>query len=212
MLQSRSIVLLAGVVLAGNVMMAAQASRGSAARTPAQAPRRAPVPGPVLVGSIKEIMDGIVDPAADVVFEAVSFDVTADGVKETKPQTREEWAEVRRHALQLAEAGNLLMMSGRKVVPSGPIVEVEHDDLLPEDLTPEQIQALVDDDPAKFARLAQQLTDAATIVLRAADAMDSERLFAAGEDLDRACEACHSEYWYPTDKKPALDALSRRKK
>ena len=50
------------------------------------------------------------------------------------------------------------------------------------------------------------------VALQAADARDVEKLFASGDEIDRACENCHVKYWYPNDRKPATDALSRRKK
>ena len=196
-------------LLAGNVLLLAQAP----ARPARPAARRpAAAPAPVLVGSIKEIMDGLIDPAADHIFDAVSYTVTTAGIEEVRPRTREDWAEVRRHALLLAEAANLLKMPGRRVAPGRPVIEFEVDEVLPEDLTPEQVQVLIDADPAEFARLAQGLTEASVVALRAADAMDVEALFESGEALDQACENCHVKYWYPKEKPPALDALSQRRK
>ena len=56
--------------------------------------------------------------------------------------TDEDWAEVRRHALIVSEAANLLLMPDRPVAPPGaaslaPGVE----------LTPEEIRALIDKNP-----------------------------------------------------------------
>ena len=157
-------------------------------------------------------MDSIIDPTADVLFNAVVYDITAAGVDEQRPKTREEWAEVRRHALLLAEAADLLRMPGRRVAPSRTVLELEADDPVPGDLTLEETQALIDDDPAAFARLAQPLRDAAVLALDAADAMQVDDLFAAGAAIDKACETCHLKYWYPRDRTPARDALSRQKK
>ena len=39
---------------------------------------------------------------------------------------------------------------------------------------------------------------------------DIDELFAAGEDLDKACEGCHLEYWYPGDRK-AVEEDARQK-
>ena len=41
--------------------------------------------------SIRELMTYIVDPVSDLVFDAVSVDITADGVAETVPQSSENW-------------------------------------------------------------------------------------------------------------------------
>ena len=213
MSKTTAIVLLGVAVCAGNALVAAQGSRDKApARQTTAASSRGAASGPVLVGSIKEIMDGIVDPTADVLFDAVSYDVTAAGVVEKVPKTTEDWMEIRRHALLLAEVTNLLKMPGRRVAPEKPTLQRENEPPGPEDLKPEEIQALIDADPAAFRRLAQGLTDAATSALQAADAKDVDRLFASGDEIDRACENCHVKYWYPKDKKPAVDALSRRRK
>ena len=211
--KTTAIVLLGVAFCAGNALVAAQGSRDKAPARPATAASsRVAASGPVLVGSIKEIMDGIVDPTADVLFDAVSYDVTAAGVVEKVPTTTEDWVEIRRHALLLAEVTNLLKMPGRRVAPEKPTLQRENEPPGPEDLRPEEIQALIDADHASFRRLAQGLTDAAMVALQAADARDVEKLFASGDEIDRACENCHVKYWYPNDRKPATDALSRRKK
>ena len=37
-----------------------------------------------------------------------------------------------------------------------------------------------------------------------------ELLFDAGSRLDKACENCHLEYWYPGDKKAVLEDERKR--
>lgn len=164
----------------------------------------------MIVGSIRELMEGIIDPAADVLFDAVAIDVTAAGVSKTAPATDEQWKHVRRNALLLAEATNLLKMPGRLVAPPTPIAGLENEPPGLGDLTPPEIQRLIDSDPATFNRLAQGLADAAQLALKAADARNVDDLFASGEPIDQACENCHIRYWYPKEKPPA--ALSGRKK
>jgi hypothetical protein len=200
------------VLLTGSIAVAARQS-STAARPSAAAPGR-PAPGTrfVLTGSIKELMHGIIDPSADALWDAVAYDVTAAGVVETVPQTDEDWYAVRRHALLLAEAANLLRLPGRRVAPARPIPGMEEEPPGPEDLTPAQIQVRLDGDPARFARLAQGLTDAAVLAITAVDARSVEGLSEAGDKLDRACEACHLEYWYPKGKAPAVPTSVRKKK
>ena len=36
----------------------------------------------------------------------------------------------------------------------------------------------------------------------AADAKDAQKLFEVGEQIEHACEGCHSSYWYPNEKVP----------
>ena len=153
----------------------------------------------------------MVDPASDVVFEAVSFEATAAGVVETRPHTAEDWLRIRASAMVLAEAPNLLKMAGRRVVPATPVPGQESEPPAPGDLLPPEIQTLIDRDRATFNRHAQALQDAALVVLKAIDARDVDALFESGETLDQACETCHKKYWYPEGAPLDPSSLSRRK-
>src|SRR5215470_1992379 len=63
--------------------------------------------------SIKEIMESIIDPSADVLWGAVGTIMDKEGVQELIPKTPEEWLDVRRAAVRIIEGGNLLMMPSR---------------------------------------------------------------------------------------------------
>lgn len=52
--------------------------------------------------------------------------------------------------------------------------------------------------------LARRSADEALKVLEIVKAKDADRLFQAGSDIDRACEGCHLEYWYPGDSAAVL--------
>jgi hypothetical protein len=71
----------------------------------------------------------------------------------------------------------------------------------PPELSPAQIQAKVDADPVLWDAKIQALRNVALEVLDVANKKDVKQLFEAGEDLDKACESCHLEYWYPGDRK-----------
>jgi hypothetical protein len=146
--------------------------------------------------TIKDIMDSMVDPSGDFLFESVQEIADENGVREKAPQTDEEWEEVRHRAFILVEAPNLLTMEGRVVAhpnekSKNPQVELQ----------PEEIQKLVDGDRPSFIRRARRLQDAATLALKAAEAKDKDALFKAIDSVDKACENCHLHYWYPNDKR-----------
>jgi len=146
--------------------------------------------------TIKDIMDSMVDPSGDFMFESVAEIADEHGITQKAPKTDEEWEEVRHRALVLVEAPNLLTMEGRKVAQPGeksknPQVELQ----------PEEIQKLIDGDRASFVRRAKRLQDAASMALRAVDAKDKDALFHAIESIDKACENCHLHYWYPNDQR-----------
>ena len=46
------------------------------------------------VATVKQIMDGIVMPSAQVVFDAVAIITTVEGTEERQPRTETEWARV----------------------------------------------------------------------------------------------------------------------
>jgi cytochrome c556 len=146
--------------------------------------------------TIKDIMDSMVDPSGDFVFQSIQEIADEHGISEKAPQTDAEWEEVRHRLFVLVEAPNLLIMDGRKVArpedrSRNPKVENE----------PEQVQKLVDADRAAFIRRARRLQDAAALGLKAVDAKDKDALFQASDDIDKACENCHLHYWYPNDKR-----------
>jgi len=151
-----------------------------------------------LVGTVHDIMEEIVDPASDVLFDAVATEITAAGINEKRPRTDEEWAHVEANALILAEAANLLKMPGRKAASPGDQTKSEGPDA-PE-LTADEIQAKIDGDRAKWVMYATRLQDQAKKARDAAKRKDVDGFFALGEHIDVACEECHLEYWYPNDK------------
>jgi hypothetical protein len=62
------------------------------------------------VATVDEVMDGIVIPSSQVVFDAVVY---SNGELIQAPKTDDDWFALRIHALAVAEAGNLLLMPPR---------------------------------------------------------------------------------------------------
>src|SRR5580765_932981 len=129
---------------------------------------------PVL-SSVKELMDSIIDPSADVVWGAGGTVVDKDGFHELSPKTDEDWLNVRRAAVRLIEGGNLLMMPGRLAAPRGtksdtPGVELE----------PAEITALIRKNRTTFTAFGKALQDIGSEVLRASDAKNDATLLDVG--------------------------------
>src|SRR4029450_3597391 len=101
---------------AGSLLTGALLFPGCGQPSPvAPAVAEAPAFTPVL--SVKEVMEHIVDPIADWIFDAAVIDISEKGTIETKPLTDEDWLKVERGALILAESANLLKMP-RTMVPA----------------------------------------------------------------------------------------------
>lgn len=205
MRRSRHVVVAIAWAVFSGVLMT-HCSSSSPAPAPAAAPAK-PSPPPLETAlsptlTMKELMEHIIDPTADWVFDAAVVDVTAKGVVETKPLSDEDWLKVERGGLLLAESTNLLKMP-RRMAPPSP--ENKPNKGAEPELSPEQIQAKIDQDRALWNKYADGLRDAALRTVKVARARDAEALFNVGSEIDKACESCHLEYWYPGDRKAVLE-------
>jgi hypothetical protein len=116
------------------------------------------------VASTKQLMQAIVDPAADEVWEAVGSVMTSSGTTEIAPQNDEEWANVQNSALALAESGNLLLMPSR---------------------------AGGNDE---WIKLSQQLIDLGEKTSKAAEAKNTTAVFDLGAEIYDVCTNCHRQF------------------
>lgn len=146
------------------------------------------------VASIQELMQALVDPSADAIWDSVSTTITKKGVEEKHPTTDAQWHEVRLHAIRLVEGASLLQVQGRRVVREGSKLE---DDKVESNAKLEDIVASIAKDPGSFSAAARTLQASAQDLLSAIDARDLQRIGQAGSALDAACESCHLNYWYP---------------
>jgi hypothetical protein len=142
--------------------------------------------------SIKELMESVIDPSADVLWGAGGTVVDKEGFHELAPKTDEQWLEVRRAAVRIIEGGNLLMVPGREAAPAGtksetPGVELE----------PAEISALIKKNRKGFDGFAKALQGVGLEALRASDTKNAALLLDLGARLDAVCESCHQTFWYP---------------
>jgi hypothetical protein len=173
------------VVLCGMCLLV-----GCSKPAPEQPPPAAPPYHPV--ASIREVMNSVIDPNVDVVWNAVKTVIDHGKPIEHAPANDEEWAAVRHSALTVSEGTNLLMMPGRAVAPPGagslaPGIE----------LAPDQVRALIDKSPSGWNQFARSLQDSLQPALAAIDKKDAQALFEAGDKIDEVCESCHQVFWYP---------------
>ena len=180
------------------LVVCAAGAAGSCQSTPVEP--AAPVadqPPYTTTATVKDIMLHIVDPAGDLVWDSVATVIDKGGIHETAPKTDEEWFKVRSGLIMLIEGSNLLMIPGRKVARPG-----EKSDTPGVELEPSEMDVLIAKDRAAWYQRAKTLHDVAQSMLDVVDKKDAQKLFDAGEDIDRACENCHRRYWYPNEKIP----------
>ncbi len=116
------------------------------------------------VGDVQELMIAVIEPAAEVYWDAVGEILDSAGVHEIRPASDEEWEAVSHAAFLVAESGNLLMMSGRAR------------------------------DRGDWTTMSQALIEVGREALKAADARNSEAVFDAGAEIYYVCSECHAKY------------------
>ena len=143
--------------------------------------------------SIKDLMDAVIDPSADVIWGAAGTIVDKDEkVQELSPTTPEQWLAVRRAAVRLIEGATLLMMPGRDAAPAGTTSETPGVELEPAEIT-----ALVNRNRRDFDGFAKALQGAGVEALRASEAKNPALLLDIGGRMQDICEGCHQAFWYP---------------
>jgi len=145
--------------------------------------------------TVKEVMNSVVNPNAEFIWKSVQTTSGDGGAKDKAPSTDEEWAELRRHAVALREATDLLLIPGRKMAAAGDKAKDESE------LSPEAMQALLEKDRAKWVAFSNGLHETVAEVIKAIDAKSASGVLDAGGAIDGACESCHQVFWYPEQKK-----------
>jgi hypothetical protein len=125
----------------------------------------APPPPPYRpVADVKTLMASIMEPSAEVYWDAVGIIVDEKGEHHIEPKTVEEWDAVRNAAYVVAESGNLLMMPSRAR------------------------------DGGEWMAASQRMIDAAQKAIRAAEARNKDAVFDVGAEMYDSCTNCHSKY------------------
>jgi len=162
----------------------------------------APAPAPAdppfrATSTIRELMQSMVAPSAQGLWDSVGRVSDAKGTRDLEPRSDEEWAAVRRHAVSLMESTNLLLIRGRHVARDGQQT-LKADDAVPgSELPPSEIEKQINQNWVLWIAMTHNLHGTATSLLDAIDKKDVKRLESIGSDLDGVCETCHLTFWYP---------------
>ena len=122
-----------------------------------------PVPFKPIVDN-KLLMQSVIDPNADLIWDAVKVIMTKDGDQDIRPKNDAEWTAVRNAAVTVTESGNLLMMAPRAK------------------------------DGGEWMQRAQEMITAGEDAMHAAEAKNAEKLFTVGGNLYDSCSNCHRQY------------------
>jgi hypothetical protein len=136
-------------------------------------------------------MQAEVDASADSIWDAVETSAGPGGEEHKQPRTAEQWQQVRRNAIVLLEAANLLTVEGRRLSAAPFPAEAAGA------LDSAEIDQRIAHNRVVFDQYALALRQTARTVLAAIDAQDPQALLTAGGNLDAVCESCHMIFWYP---------------
>jgi len=144
--------------------------------------------------SVKELMDLMIDPASDYVFDSIGTIITREKTTDIQPRTDDDWRRLQIGAVTMAEGAYLLKVP-RRFAPVGDENNSSGPDA--EELSPSQITARLEKDPVLWNAKIEALRNASLEVLEIVKKKDVNALWGACDDLDAACENCHLEFWYP---------------
>lgn len=116
------------------------------------------------VADVKQVMTAILEPAAEIYWDAVGTIIDERGTHELAPKNDEEWAAVSRAALVIAESGNLLMLEGRAR------------------------------DRDQWITLSRALVAIGKQAAAAAASRNPQAVFEVGGQVYETCTACHAAY------------------
>ena len=160
------------------------------------------------VVSVKELMEYMIDPASDYVFDSVKTLVQPNGkVVEVVPKTDEDWKKLQVGAVTMLE-GIYLLKVQRPFAPAGDVNNSVGPDA--NELSPTEIAAKVQKDPVEWNARIEALRNVGLQVLEIVKKKNTQELWDASENLDEACEACHRSYWYPKEDANFYRTLDKR--
>ena len=113
---------------------------------------------------LKQVMEWVIDPAADVIWDSVKSIITEKGTEEIYPKTDEQWEVIRNASASLIESGNLLKLRNKKASDQ------------------------------EWIAYADRLSKNAELALKAANDRNKEALFDVGGSIYNSCKTCHQKY------------------
>jgi len=135
-------------------------------------------PAFVAAADSRQLMVSVIEPAAEVYWDAVGVIMDEGGTHEIEPRTPEEWEAVENAAWVLAESGNLLLLEDR-AQGRGP-----------------------------WIAMSRSMIEAGRRAVDAAVAKDPQAVFDMGAEVYFVCTGCHAVYATETLRPNALPSAA----
>ena len=125
----------------------------------------APEPSPfAAVADSRQLMLSVIEPAAEVYWDAVGVIMDEEGTRHIEPRSAGEWEAVENAAFVLAESGNLLLLEDR-------VQDRDH-----------------------WRAMSRSMIEVGRRAVEAARARDPDAVFEAGGEVYLVCTGCHAVY------------------
>ncbi|MDE2806396.1 MAG: hypothetical protein OXN18_14745 [Gemmatimonadota bacterium] len=131
-------------------------------------------PAFVAAADSRQLMVSVIEPAAEVYWDAVGVIMDEEGTHEIEPRTPEEWTAVENAAWVLAESGNLLLLEDRA------------------------------QGRGHWIAMSRSMIEVGRRAVDAAAAKDAQAVFDVGAEVYFVCTGCHAVYAAETLRPNAL--------
>lgn len=138
------------------------------------------------------MIDGV-NPAAIAIWDVTNAAVNDEGGLDPALIDADGWSRIA-EAAQMLEVYGKRMAEAQAIVAGGP--DLVSGEVPPGVATKEQIQAMIDADPAGFRAVSADMAQQGAALAAAARSRDAAATGDLASGIDGACQSCHTRYWY----------------
>jgi cytochrome c556 len=148
--------------------------------------------------NLHDVMKNVVAVQAQVIWDVGNQAQDDKGDPDPSKLKPADWGRIIAASKQVSAAARSLAQNEHLVVaPAGQKIEGEG----PSSFGAKQVQAVIDANPQTFRAFAQALSISMDQILAAAQTKDATKLLDSSGTLDKVCEDCHLQFWYPDQKR-----------
>lgn len=155
-----------------------------------------PAPAP----NLHELMKNIVAIQTQVIWDVGNTAQNDKGDPDASKMKPADWTKVGAAAAKVKDAAQKLA-SAPHVMAAAPGQKIDGEGGSPGAFGAKEVQKVIDANPKVFQAFAGQLTKSMDELIVAAKAKDAQKLFDVSGRLDQECEGCHTQFWYPNEKR-----------
>lgn len=134
-----------------------------------------------------------VNPAAIAIWDITNAAMDDSGAFDASLLSDGHWADLA-EAARMLEVQSHRMANADELRAGGP--EITGDQIPPGVATREEIQAMINADPASYRAMSAEMGRQATALIAASQAHDGIAVGQLVNRMDKVCQTCHVRYWY----------------